>query len=217
MMRIILIDDHILFREGLAAIIRQAPDVAVVGMAGTVQEAVVMVLALRPDIVLMDYSLPDGSGADATRQIMQDYPGCKVVFMTMSDKDEDLMAAIRSGAVGYLMKNMAPSKLMAALRSVQAGESALSRSMTLRLMKELSRTKESEPLGDPALGKLTSREKDLLAELAAAKSNQEIASLLHISENTVKYHVHSILKKLGLRDRTEAANFAKEHGFKNQA
>ena len=214
MMRMILIDDHILFREGLAAIFRQASDINVVGMAGTVQEAVDMVRALKPDIVLMDFSLPDGTGADATRQIMQEYPDCKIVFMTISDKDEDLLAAIRSGAVGYLMKNMAPSKLMAALRSVQYGESALSRSMTLRLMKELSRTKESEPFGDPAFGKLTSREKDLMAELAAGKSNQEIACQLNISENTVKYHVHSILKKLDLSDRTEVASFAKKHGFK---
>ena len=213
-MRILIVDDHNLFREGLAVIIQQEADIEVVGMVGTVQEAVEVALALKPDIVLMDYSLPDGSGADATRQIIQDYPTCKVVFMTMSDKDEDLLAAIRSGAVGYLMKNMTPSKLVAALRSVQQGESALSRSMTLRLMEELSRTKEPEPFGDPALGRLTRREIDVLAELAAGKSNQEIAGQLYISENTVKYHVHSILKKLNLRDRSEAARFAREHGVK---
>ena len=209
-----IVDDHNLFREGLAVIIQQEADIEVVGMVGTVQEAVEVALALKPDIVLMDYSLPDGSGADATRQIIQDYPTCKVVFMTMSDKDEDLLAAIRSGAVGYLMKNMTPSKLVAALRSVQQGESALSRSMTLRLMEELSRTKEPEPFGDPALGRLTRREIDVLAEIAAGKSNQEIAGQLYISENTVKYHVHSILKKLNLRDRSEAARFAREHGVK---
>jgi DNA-binding NarL/FixJ family response regulator len=214
MMRIIIVDDHVLFREGLAAIIREEPDIEVVGLAGSVQEAVDAVRMLKPDIVLMDFSLPDGSGADATRKIIQDYPGCKVVFMTMSDKDEDLLAAIRSGAVGYLLKNMTPSKLVAALRSVQRGESALSRSMTLRLMEELSRTKEPEPSGDPALGRLTPREKDVLAELAAGKSNQEIARQLYISENTVKYHVHSILEKLNLRDRKEAASFAREHGVK---
>src|SRR3990172_5472047 len=113
-----------------------------------------------------------------------------------------------------MMKNMTPSKLVAALRSVQQGESALSRSMTLRLMEELSRTKEPEPFGDPALGRLTRREIDVLAELAAGKSNQEIAGQLYISENTVKYHVHSILKKLNLRDRSEAARFAREYGVK---
>jgi len=213
-MRTIIVDDHTLFREGLAAIIRKEPDIEVVGLVGTVQEAVEAVRRLKPDIVLMDFSLPDGTGADATRMIVQEDPRCKVVFMTMSDKDEDLLAAIRSGAVGYLMKNLAPSKLVAALRSVQKGESALSRSMTLRLMKEFSRTKEPEPLGEPALGKLTLREKELLTELAAGKSNQEIAQKLSISENTVKYHVHSILEKLNLRDRKEAASFAREHGIK---
>lgn len=212
-MRIMIVDDHNLFREGLAAIIRQEPDIEVVGMVGTVQEAVEAVRQLRPDIVLMDFILPDGTGADATRQIVQDDSDCKIVFMTMSDKDEDLLAAIRSGAVGYLMKNISPSKLVAALRSVQKGESALSRSMTLRLMKEFSQTQAPEPSLDPALGKLTPREKDVLAELATGKSNLEIAHQLFISENTVKYHVHSILDKLNLPDRKEAARFARQHGL----
>jgi DNA-binding NarL/FixJ family response regulator len=214
MMRIVIVDDHILFREGLAAIIQQEPDIEVVGLAGTVHEAIDVVGNLTPDIILMDFGLPDGTGAEATRRIIQKSPGCKIVFMTMSDRDEDLLAAVRSGAVGYLMKNMAPSKLVAALRSVQRGESALSRSMTLRLMEELSRTKEPEPAGDPALGRLTVREKEIFAGLAAEKSNQEIARQFVISENTVKYHVHSILEKLNLRDRKEVARFAREHGVK---
>lgn len=212
MMKIAIVDDHILFREGLAAIIRQEPNIEIVGMAGTVQDAVEMVHRLNPDIVLMDFTLPDGTGADTTRKILQEHPGCKIVFMTMSDRDEDLLAAIRSGAVGYLMKNMTPSKLVAALWSVQQGESALSRSMTLRLMEELSRTKEPEQAGDPALAKLTQREREVLVELEDGKSNQEIAALLFISENTVKYHVHSILEKINLHDRRELARFAREHG-----
>jgi DNA-binding NarL/FixJ family response regulator len=214
MMRILIVDDHNLFREGLAAIIQEDPDIDVVGLAGTVQDAVDAARELKPDIVLMDFGLPDGSGAEATRQIVQEYPDCKVVFMTMSERDEDLLAAIRSGAVGYLMKDMTPSKLKATLRSVMKGESALSRSMTLRLMEELSRTKEPHKTGDPALGILTPREKEVLAELAAGKSNREIAGQLYISENTVKYHVHSILNKLNLRDRKEAGKFARDHGVK---
>jgi two-component system nitrate/nitrite response regulator NarL len=215
-MRIIIVDDHNLFREGLAAILHQEADMDVVGLVGTVKEAVDAVLRLRPDIVLMDFSLPDGTGAEATRRIIQEYPDCKVVFMTMSERDEDLLAAIRSGAVGYLMKNMTLSKLVASLRSVQQGESAISRTMTLRLMEELARTKEPERTVDPALGGLTSREQDVLAELATGKSNQEIAGKLFISENTVKYHVHSILEKLNLHDRKEAARFAKEHGVQKK-
>jgi two-component system, NarL family, nitrate/nitrite response regulator NarL len=213
MIRILIVDDHILFREGLAAIIRQEADIEVVGMVGTVQEAVEASHTLKPDIVLMDFNLPDGTGAEATQMIIQDIPDCKVVFMTMSEKDEDLLAAIRNGAVGYLLKNMSPSNLVAALRSVQQGESALSRSMTLTVMKELSRIKAPEQIGDPAIGKLTKREKEILAEIASEKSNLEISQKLFISENTVKYHVHSILKKLNLDDRKEAAKFAKKHGI----
>lgn len=212
-MRLIIVDDHNLFREGLAVILQQEADIEVVGLAGSVQEAVESTLKLEPDIVLMDFSLPDGSGAEAALQIVQENPGCKIIFLTMSDADEDLLAAVRSGAVGYLMKNMSPPKLVAALRSVARGESALSRAMTLRVMQELARTKASEPERDPALGKLTRREIEILAHLASGKGNQEIARELVISENTVKYHVHSILGKLDLKDRNEAAAFAREHGI----
>jgi two-component system nitrate/nitrite response regulator NarL len=212
-MKIIIVDDHVLFREGLASIIRQEPDIEVCALVGTVQEAVDSALRLNPDIVLMDLNLPDGSGAKATRLIIQENPNTKVVFMTMSERDEDLLEAVRSGAVGYLLKNMSPSKLVSALRAVQEGESALSRSMTLKVMKELSRTKTAEPLADPVLGKLTQREKEILVEIASGKSNQEIALSLYISENTVKYHVHSILEKLGLEDRKQAARFAVQQGL----
>jgi DNA-binding NarL/FixJ family response regulator len=168
---------------------------------------------LKPDLVLMDYSLPDGTGADATRLVLDEHPDCKIIFLTMSDSDENLFAAIRSGAKGYLVKNMSPSKLVTTIRSVQQGESALSRSMTLRLMEELSRTKEPERLGDASLAKLTRRELDVLRELTTGKTNKEIANRLYLSENTVKYHVHSILEKLNLSNRRAAANFAKEHGI----
>jgi two-component system NarL family response regulator len=216
MMKLIIVDDHVLFREGLAAIIRLEPDIEVAGLVGSVQEAVEMVGTVKPDIVLMDFSLPDGTGVDATRKVLQQHPDCKIIFLTMSDSDENLFAAIRSGAKGYLLKNMSPSKLVTTLRSVQQGESALSRSMTLRLMEELSRTKEPERLGDAALANLTRRELDILAELALGKTNQEIAHQLYLSVNTVKYHVHSILGKLNLSTRREAAIFAKRHGINHQ-
>jgi DNA-binding NarL/FixJ family response regulator len=212
-MKIIIVDDHVLFREGLAAIIRSERDIQIAGQAGTVQEAVELVKNLRPDIVLMDFGLPDGTGVDATRAILKEYPECKIVFLTMSEEDEHLFAAIRSGAKGYLLKNMHPSKLIASLRSVQQGESALSRSMTLRLMTELARTKEPEFTGVPTL---TRRELEVLRELASGLSNQEIAEHLFISENTVKYHVHSILEKLNLSDRRDAAIYAREHGLIKQ-
>jgi DNA-binding NarL/FixJ family response regulator len=209
-MKIVIVDDHVLFREGLAAIIRSESDIEILGQAGSVQEAVATVKALKPDMVLMDFGLPDGTGAEATRVILQEHPGCKVIFLTMSEQEEDLFAAIRSGAKGYLLKNMRPSKLISSLRSVQQGESAISRSMTLRLMEELARTKEAPRAGDPTL---TRRELEVLRELAAGFSNQEIAGHLFISENTVKYHVHSILEKLNLSDRRDVANYVREHGL----
>lgn len=209
-MKIVIVDDHVLFREGLAAIIRSETDIQILGQAGSVQEAVATVKALKPDMVLMDFGLPDGTGAEATRAILQEHPGCKIVFLTMSEQDDDLFAAIRSGAKGYLLKNMRPSKLISSLRAVQQGESAISRSMTLRLMEELARTKEISPTPEPTL---TRREIEVLRELASGFSNQEIAEHLFISENTVKYHVHSILEKLDLSDRRDAAMYAREHGF----
>jgi DNA-binding NarL/FixJ family response regulator len=212
-MKIIIVDDHILFREGLAAIIRSEPDIEIIGQAGTVQEAIETVKVLKPDMVLMDFSLPDGTGADATRAILKEHPKCKIIFLTMSEEDEHLFAAVRSGAKGYLLKNMHPSKLVSTLRSVQKGESALSRSMTLRLMEELARTKEPSQTGDPTL---TRREMEVLRELASGVSNQEIADHLFISENTVKYHVHSILEKLNLSDRRDAAIYARERGLIKQ-
>jgi len=212
-MKLVIVDDHILFREGLASIIRLESDIEVVGLVGSVQEAVEMVGVVKPDIVLMDFSLPDGTGAEATARIVREHPDCKIIFLTMSDDDENLFAAIRSGAKGYLLKNLSPSKLVATLRSVQQGESALSRSMTLRLMEELSRTKKPERQGDAVLAKLTDREMDILVELESGKTNREIADHLCISENTVKYHVHSILKKLDFSDRRDVANFAREHGI----
>lgn len=213
MIRLVIVDDHSLFREGLASILKTDPDIDVSGLAGSVQEALDVVRVLKPDIVLLDFSLPDGTGADAAGPILREHPECKIIFLTMSDQDENLFAAIRSGAKGYLLKNMSPSKLVAAIKSVQQGESALSRSMTLRLMEELSRTRESERLGDAALAELTRRELDVLRELAKGLTNREIATQLYISQNTVKFYVHSILEKLNLPDRRAAAKFAREHGI----
>jgi len=208
--KLVVVDDHILFREGLIAIIRSAPDIEVVGQAGSVSEAIELVRTIKPDIILMDFGLPDGTGADATRAILKVYPECKVVFLTMSEEDEDLFTAIRSGARGYLLKNIHPSKLISTLRSVQQGESALSRTMTLRVMEELAHTRKAEY---PTEITLTHREIDVLRAVATGLSNQDIANHLFITENTVKYHVHSILEKLKLPSRKEAAAYARKHGL----
>ena len=210
-MKLLIIDDHIIFREGLASIIRSEPDIEIAGMAGTVRDAVELAGKIKPDIILMDFNLPDGTGADATRLILDVHPDCGIVFLTMSEEDENLLAAIRSGAKGYLLKDMHPSKLIVAIRAVYKGESALSRSMTLSIMKELSQTKESgSTRGAPTL---TLRELDVLRAIATGKTNQEIGDELVLSINTVKYHVHSILDKLHLTSRREAVVYAREHGL----
>ena len=210
-MKIMIVDDHVLFREGLAAIIGPEAGIEIAGLAGTVQEAVEMARAVKPDIILMDFNMPDGSGVDATRLILSEQPKCKIVFLTVAEDDASLFDAIRSGAKGYLSKSMRPSKLVAAIHAVQQGESALSPGMTLRVMEELSRTKKPASSEDSALAKLTHREVEVLRALSSGMTNREIADLLYLSENTVKYHVHSILKKLKIVDRKEAANFAREH------
>jgi two-component system, NarL family, response regulator LiaR len=211
-MRIIIVDDHVLFREGIASIFRAEPDFEIIGLAGSVEEAINLARNAKPEIILMDFTLTDGTGVDATRKILSEQPGCKIIFLTMSEEDEHLLAAIRAGAKGYLLKDMRPSKLAAALRSVYQGESAISRSMTLRLMEELTRTRPPEAADNNAnLEALTAREMEVLRKIAVSKSNQDIASELYISENTVKYHVHSILGKLGLSDRKEAAQYARDN------
>ncbi len=212
-MRLLIVDDHILFREGLAAIIKSEPDIQVVGLAGSVEEAIASARDCKPDVILMDFELSDGSGVDATRAILSEHPECKIIFLTVFTEDEKLLSAVRSGAKGYLLKNMRPSKLIAALRQVFEGESALSPAMTLRVMEELTRTRETEKTSGVAFSRLTHREQDVLFELAKGATNQEIASRLFLSENTVKYHIHSILEKLKVPDRKAASRYAREYGL----
>lgn len=234
MIRVLIVDDHILFREGVALILRSEADIKIAGMAGSVREAVELSERLRPDVVLMDFALPDGTGVDATALILRKTPASKIVFLTVSDEDARLFSAIRAGAAGYLLKNVSPERLVAALRAVQSGEVILSGAATARLVGEFRRSQPSAPAGDAAgqvqaqaapdgvdagqsdakpAARLTQREMDVLRELARGFSNQEIAAHLCLSLNTVKFHVHSILDKLGLLDRGAAAEYARAHGL----
>jgi DNA-binding NarL/FixJ family response regulator len=212
-MHILIVDDHILFREGLAGLLRSQPDMQVVGECGSVQEAIDTALEVRPDTVLMDFSLPDGTGLEATRAILANQPDTQVIFLTVHENDERLISAMRAGAKGYLLKNLSVNKLLASLRALERGEVALSRSMMARIIEEFA---QSEPTaaGMPSpLISLTAREIEVLQELAAGITNQEIANRLFISENTVKNHVHNILDKLKLNNRREAIDFARKHGL----
>lgn len=212
-MQVLIVDDHILFREGLAGLLRSQPDMVVVGECGSVHEAVETALKTRPDVILMDFSLPDGTGLDATRAILTELPDAQIIFLTVHDNDERLIAAMRAGAKGYLLKNLSVSKLLASLRALERGEAAISRTMMARILEEFAQSTPSISTSPSPLVGLTSREIEVLQELANGVTNQEIATRLFISENTVKNHIHNILEKLNLHNRREAIDFARKYGL----
>ena len=214
-MRILLVDDHVLFREGLVSLINGQPHFKVVGQAGSVPEAIAKTLELRPDLVLMDFSLPDGTGLDATQAILAEMPDVKIVFLTVHEEDDRLFAAIRSGARGYLLKNVPVTKLLAFLNGLERGEAAISSAMASRILEEFARTEPVQRRERAETGDLTIRELQVLQELSSGASNSEIAERLVIAENTVKNHVRNILTKLNLRNRREAANFVQRHSLVN--
>lgn len=216
-MRVLIVDDHILFREGLVGLLRSQQDIQVVGECGTVCEAIEKARELKPQVILMDFSLPDGTGLDATRAILAELPETKIIFLTVHDNDEQMIAAIRSGAKGYLLKNLSVNKLLASLRALERGEAAISRTMMARVMEEFAQS-TPQPKNEPSpLIGLTSREIEVLQELTDSITNQEIAARLFISENTVKNHIHNILEKLELHNRREAIEFARKHGLTTAA
>jgi DNA-binding NarL/FixJ family response regulator len=212
-MKILIVDDHTLFRQGLANLLHDEPDMEVCGQAGTYAEAIDLAKKLRPETILLDYRLPDGNGVDAARAILAENPGCRIVFLTVQMDDEELFDAIRTGAKGYLLKSVPISTLLEDLRAIQAGDAVLSSSMTDRVLKEFVRLRDTHRLQDEVLALMTPREIEILEELTLGSTNKEIASHLFMAENTVKRHVHNILAKLGVRNRRAAAKWAREHGL----
>lgn len=202
-MKILIVDDHILFREGIASLFAGQPDLVVIGQANCVQEAVAMANELRPDLILMDFTMPDGTGLDATKAILQTQPAVKILFLTVHENDEMLFEAIRMGAVGYLLKNVSVTQMMKQIRSIEQGEAALMPGMTRKILNEFARQSDARPQGPAELQALSVRELEVLDQLAGGASNREIAQRLYISENTVRNHVHSILTKLKLQNRTQ--------------
>ncbi len=201
--RLLIVDNHTLFRQGLISLLQNEHEFLVVGEAANGDVAVQQALALQPDIVLMDVTLPGVDGIETACRLLADMPGVRVLMLTVSDRDEHLLAAIQAGARGYLLKSADADELFYAIRRVQAGEAILSPAMTLRLFQIVRASPALLPLPAADLP-LTRREQDVLRQLAQGQSNRQIAQALTVSENTVKTHVRHILEKLELDSRSEA-------------
>jgi len=210
--RIVVVDDHTLFRRGITALLSRVAGFDVVGEAADGFEGIRTVVALRPDVVLLDLHMPGISGIDALQAILRDAPGTHIVMLTVSEEAEDLMLALRSGALGYLLKNIESEFLVDSVRRAAAGEAVMSPEMTAKLMREV-RT-GATPAAGPAL---SPREREILACLARGASNKEIARDLDVAESTVKIHVQHILRKLELSSRVQAAVWAVEHGIASRS
>ncbi|MDD2923109.1 MAG: response regulator transcription factor [Anaerolineales bacterium] len=205
-MRILVADDHSLFRDGIVSLL-EAGGHTVIGQARTGGEAVEQALALQPDLVLMDIHMPSMSGLEALKNIKSKNPDIKIVILTVSEEDKDLLEAIRSGANGYLLKHINSTEFFKLLNNLERGEAAILPSIATRLFKYVSQA-EGEKGEKPIL---SDREIDVLKLIAAGKSNRDIANELSISENTIKFHIKNILQKLSVANRIEAVTYAMQH------
>jgi len=209
-MRVLVADDHSLFRDGITSLL-EAADFCVVGQVGDGREAVEATQRLRPDLVLLEIAMPGMGGLEALRLIMAERPATQVVMLTASADDEDLMEAVESGAQGYLLKDLNADEFFVMLRGLQRGEAAITRRTTTRLMKELARPAHRRHA--EGTDRLTPRETQLLGLVAEGLSNRTLAQQLSVSENTIKYHMKSILRKLGVQNRTRAVTEAIRTGL----
>ncbi len=212
-LRILLVDDHEVVRLGLKTLLERHPDFEVVAEAGTAAEAVTKALAFQPDVVVMDIRLPGESGIDACRQITEKLPDAKVIMLTSYAEDEMLFAAIRAGAAGYVLKQIGGDELVRAIETVGRGEALIAPSLIKRVLAEVRRAAQREEAA--AFADLTLQERQVLALIAEGKTNREIAQALFLGEGTVRNYVSSILSKLNVSNRAEAAAYAIEHNLKD--
>lgn len=212
-MRVLLVDDHALFREGLAGIIAAQPDMEVVGEASDGLEAFVKAQELKPNLILMDVQMPGMDGLEATRQIKEALPETRIVVLTVRDDGEKLFKALKNGAQGYLLKEIRSQEMLAMLRGAMQGEAALSPSLAGRVLAEFRRLSKYGFVEKEEDSGLTEREQQVLVQVSQGATDKEIAEALTISLNTVKTHVRNILAKLQVSTRREAAKAAKNKGL----
>jgi DNA-binding NarL/FixJ family response regulator len=210
--RVLLVDDHEVVRLGLKALLEHNAQFEVVGEAGTAKEAVEQVARTLPDVVLMDIRLPGASGIDACEEITRRFPDVRVIMLTSYAEDEMLFSAIRAGASGYVLKQISSEDLVRALESVGRGEAMLDPSVTQRVFQEVRRAVKEEEAS--AFSNLSQQERHVLLLVSEGKTNREIAKALFLGEGTVRNYVSSILSKLGVSNRAEAAAYAVEHNLR---
>ncbi|HEY7907827.1 MAG TPA: response regulator transcription factor [Thermomicrobiales bacterium] len=213
-LQVVIADDQALVRAGFRMILGAQPDIAVVAEASTGAEAIAAWRRYCPDVLLMDIRMPEMDGVEATRRILAgDSGGTRIVILTTFDLDEYVYAALEAGASGFLLKDVTPEQLIAAVRLVAAGDALLAPSITRRLVERFAKPAAIPPASRQALGTVTAREEEVLRLIARGLSNAEIADTLSLSEATVKTHIARILPKLALRDRVQAVVFAYESGL----
>ncbi|MHB2023409.1 MAG: response regulator [Mycobacteriales bacterium] len=207
--RVLVVDDHALFRSGLRMVLAQEPDIEVVGEANDGGQALTVAMEKTPDIVLMDVRMPGHSGIEACLSIKSAVPSAKIIMLTISDEEADLYEAIKAGAMGYLLKEISIEEVATAIRAVYGGQSLISPSMASKLLSEFaSMIKKSDDQPQVPAPRLTEREMEVLRLVAKGLNNRDIAKQLFISENTVKNHIRNILEKLQLHSRMEAVVYA---------
>lgn len=217
-LRILLVDDHALFRSGVKALLARQPDFEVVGEASDGLDGVKRAKQLRPDLVLMDLDMPGISGRQALKMLIEEMPNLPVLMLTVSEASDDLLDSLHSGAKGYLLKNINTEYFVDAIRRAARGEAVVSPEMTGKLVAGLkSGSRESAPESAADKDRLSAREREILVLLAKGESNKEIARGLTLSESTVKIHVQNILRKLNLTSRVQAAVYAVESGVAPRA
>lgn len=215
MIRLLIVDDQMLFREGLSTLLSVWDDIDIVGEAENGLEAIEKTAELAPDVILMDLRMPELGGVAATERLTAEHPNSRIIVLTTFDDDESVFDALRAGAVGYLLKDVSSEKLVEAIRTTASGNSFLQPSVAAKVLAEFSRqpTPAKKPTVNDLVEPLSKRELEILQFLGKGASNKEIAAGLFLTEGTVKNHITNILGKMGVRDRTQAALMGKDMGL----